>query len=300
MAAKRIQLSKTGPEFSRVAAGVWKWDNLNTQQIDTLVKAGIESGITTFDHADIYGSYTCEEAFGKVLRQDSSLRDKIELVSKCGIKLLSPNRPDHKVHSYDTSKSHIVSSVENSLKMLETEYLDLLLIHRPDPLMHPDEIAEAFYQLQKSGKVLHFGVSNFTPSQFEMLNSRFTLVTNQVEISALHRDTIFDGTLDQCIQHSIVPMAWSPLGSGQIFTETDDPTVRRLRDKVIEIATNHNNAGIDQILLAWLMKHPSQILPILGTSKPERIKAAADAIDIDLSRDEWFEILVAAQGHPIP
>ena len=301
---QRIKLSANGPELSRIVFGVMKWGawghQLNTQQILNLLQESIEYGVTTFDHADIYGDYTTEEAFGKAIKLDPALREQMELISKCGIKMKVPNRPEHRLKSYDISKEHIIQSVERSLKNLHTDYLDLLLIHRPSPLMHPDETAETFSALEQAGKVRFFGVSNFTPSQFEMLNSRFPLVTNQVEASLLQTSSLIDGTLDQCIQLDIKPMAWSPLGGGRIFTDKENEQVQRVNAAIDNIIKHHpDDIRPDQLLLAWLMKHPSKILPVVGTARIERLKAAADAVDIELGQEDWFELWEAAIGHEL-
>ncbi|ASZ11988.1 aldo/keto reductase [Chitinophaga pendula] len=289
--------------FSRIAAGVWKWGEwghrLSTAQIQELIEVSIGVGITSFDHADIYGHYTDEAAFGVVLARQPSLRQQMQLVTKCGIQLVTPNRPSHKVHSYNTSREHIVQSAETSLRNLHTDVLDLLLIHRPDPLMDPDEIAEAFDALRQQGKVKHFGVSNFTPSQFTLLQSRTPLVTNQVEASLLRREPFLDGTFDQCITHRIQPMVWSPLGSGRIFTAPDDPQVLRIHAAAQPLCEQYQ-VSLDQLLLAWLLKHPSRLIPVLGTAQPARIQAAAAALSITLTREEWFTLWVAAAGEDIP
>lgn len=211
MAVSQTNLAKGGPRCSRLVAGLWRlasWGLRDAELLD-LIHACLDLGITTFDHADIYGGYTNEELFGRALALEPALRERMQLVTKCGIKLVSAHRPAHTFHCYDTSQAHIVASVENSLRLLGTDCLDLLLIHRPDPLLDADEMAEAFAALRQAGKVLHFGVSNFTPWQFDLLASRldFPLVTNQVEVSVLHLETLHDGTLDQCQRLGIAPMA---------------------------------------------------------------------------------------------
>ena len=184
--------------------------------------------MTTFDHADIYGGYTVEQLFGEALALAPALRAKLQLVTKCGICLTTPNRPAHRVKHYDTSFEHIVSSVENSLQMLHSERIELLLIHRPDALMDADVVAAAFTHLQLQGKVQHFGVSNFSPAQFDLLASRFPLVTNQIELHPLHLAPLHDGSLDQCQQRRLQPMIWSPLAGGRLITG-DDVVAERVR-----------------------------------------------------------------------
>jgi len=302
--AERIQLAAGGPTFSRIVFGVMKWGqwgwNYNTKEMLHLIEQSIEQGITTFDHADIYGDYTTEQDFGNALVQKPYLRQKMELVTKCSIKMKTPNRPQHRIKSYDTSREHILKSVENSLQQLQTDYIDLLLIHRPSPLMDPDEIAEAFTQLKDDGKVLYFGVSNFTTSQFDLLNSRFPLVTNQVEASILHLPPFLDGTFDQCLKHRIAPMAWSPLGGGSIFQENPDERSKRIRSVALKLGEKYDGKSMDQVLLAWLMQHPSRILPVIGTGRIERLKAAEEATQFKMTTEEWFMLWEASQGQEVP
>jgi predicted oxidoreductase len=299
----RIKLHPNGPTCSRIVSGVMKWGRwghqLSTPQIRERIDACLELGITTFDHADIYGDYTTEANFGQALKEAPSLREHLELVTKCGIKLVTPQRPEHQIKSYDTSAAYIRQAVEKSLRNLHTEYLDLLLIHRPSPLMDADEIAEVFTELRKSGKVLHFGVSNFTPTQFNLLHSRFPLVTNQVRISATHLDPFLDGTLDQAQQTRCAPMAWSPLGGAKVFQESTDPTIIRVQHKMNELAQRWD-VQPEQVLIAWLLKHPANILPVLGTARRDRLTAAIEALQIRMSREEWFELWSASTGKEVP
>jgi predicted oxidoreductase len=290
-------------KLSPVIAGCMKWGcwgaGFSTQQYVQLMEDCIATGITTFDHADIYGDYTVEEEFGKALKQKPSLRNQMQFISKCGIRRFTPNRPGHKINSYDTSKKHIIQSAEQSLKNLHTDFLDVLLIHRPDPLMHPDDIAEAFAKLKKQGKVLHFGVSNFTPSQTAMMLSRFRVEYNQIEASVAKLDPFHDGQLDQCIQHSITPMAWSPVGGGRLFINPDEERNKRILT-VAQMLADKYNAAVDQILLAFLFKHPSGIIPVMGTTKIERLKSAYDAAKLKIEREEWFMLWRASTGHEVP
>lgn len=299
MSVSRTKVSKEGPELSRLIMGTWRLLDappMNAQQTLTFIEQCLEQGITTFDEADIYGDYGSEERFGQALSLKPSLREEIEIVTKCGIKLLSDKRPEHKIKHYDTSKQHIMDSVENSLRIMGAEHIDLLLLHRPDPLMNPNEIAEAFHLLNEHGKVFHFGVSNFTVSQFEMLQSYcpMPLVTNQVEISLLQREALLDGTVDYLMQHQKSPMAWSPFGGGAIFQKNDQNTA--LHELLDVLSKKYDGAGYDQIALAWLYQHPAHIMPILGTRNEERIRAAAEAEHIRLSREEWFALWSAAGG----
>jgi len=230
MSVSKLELCKGSLEVSRLTFGLMRLSEwgLSRTELSRLINDLVEMGITTFDHADIYGDYTSEEIFGEALKQCSSIRNRIQLISKCGIKLVSVNRPSHTIKHYDTSRNHILRSVENSLRKLRTDRIDLLLIHRPDPLMNPGEIAEVFEELNRSGKVRFFGVSNFFPDQFEFLNSsmKHALITNQVEFSVMKLNPLQDGTFDICQKNGISPMAWSPLCGGRLFYENSEQAVR--------------------------------------------------------------------------
>lgn len=300
---KRVKLTSDGFSFSTIAHGFWRlprWE-MNTGQLEKFVNELLELGITTFDHADIYGSYTCEKTFGKVLKNNPSLRGKIEIVTKCGIRLVSPQRPENNFHYYDTSAGHIIKSVENSLLALNTDFIDVLLIHRPDPMMNADEVAQAFVRLRGEGKVRHFGVSNFLRSQYELLASRlpFPLVTNQIEFSVLNMFHLDNGDIDFLQKERIVPMAWSPFGGGRIFTEKSEQA-ERLRQTMSAIAEELNINGIDKIALAWVLNHPVNFVPVLGSGKIERVRSAVEAQEIKLTREQWFKIWTASKGYEVP
>jgi len=290
-------------ELSSVIAGCMKWGQwgvkYSTQEYLQLIEECIANKITTFDHADIYGDYTVEEEFGNALNLKSSLRQQMQLITKCGIRRFTSNRPEHQIHSYDTSKQHIISSAERSLKNLNTDFIDLLLIHRPDPLMDPHEIAESFDQLKKEGKVLHFGVSNFTPSQMEMMVKVWKVEFNQLEVSVIQLDPFHDGTLDKCIEHNIRPMSWGPLGSGKLHGDEIDDRSKRILS-VAEVLAEKYKATVDQILLAFVFKHPSKIIPVIGSTKIERLTSAYKAAKINIEREEWFMLWRASKGHEIP
>ncbi len=266
-----------------------------------MIHACLALGITTFDHADIYGDYGCEELFGQALAASSVAREDIQLITKCGIKLVSENRPDHTINHYDTTTSHILASVDNSLKNLQTDYIDLLLIHRPDPLMRASEVAEAFSRLRGSGKVRHFGVSNFLPGQFELLASvvNVPLVTNQIEYSVMNMTAQADGTLDMCQRLGISPMVWSPLAGGRLFNEETNQAVR-LRQKLTEIAGEMAAKSIDQVALAWILHHPADFVIVVGTGNLNRIKTAVEAEQLTLTRQQWFALWKASTGHDVP
>jgi predicted oxidoreductase len=303
MISSRIKISPEGPEFSRMAHGLWRlkdWDK-SPAEIQKMIHSCLQLGIMTFDHADIYGDYNCESLFGAALAESSVRREDIELVTKCGIKLVSKNRPQTSIKHYDTSASHIVNSVENSLKNLRTDYIDLLLIHRPDPLMNAEEVAKAFSRLKESGKVLYFGVSNFLPSQFELLSSQTNvpLVTNQIEFSVINMEAQDNGILDMCQRLRISPIAWSPLGGGTLFNEQTERIVR-LRQVLKDIAVEHGADSIDQIALAWILNHPANFVVVLGTGNIDRVRKAVEAEQIKLSREQWFTIWTASMGREVP
>ncbi len=290
-------------ELSQVIAGCMKWGQWGIKYSATqylqLIEDCIMNSITSFDHADIYGDYTVEEEFGNALKQKPHLRQQIQLITKCGIRRFTSNRPEHKIHSYDTSRKHIIASTERSLQNLNTDFVDLLLIHRPDPLMNPHEIAEAFAELKQSGKALHFGVSNFTPSQMDMMAKVWKVEFNQLEVSVLHLDPFHDGTLDKCIEHDIRPMSWGPLGSGKLHADELDEKSKRIL-AVASILAEKYNASIDQILLAFVCKHPSKIIPVIGSTKIERLTSSYDATKINIEREEWFMLWRASKGYEIP
>jgi predicted oxidoreductase len=281
-----------GPALSPIIAGAWRWNTVSENEVSKLISTSLEVGITTFDHADIYGDYANEKLFGNALKKVSTSRQDIQLISKCGIKLMSKSQPNTFIKHYDTSKAHILNSVDNSLKNLNTDYLDVLLIHRPDPLLDPEEVSEAFGLLKQNGKVLHFGVSNFSSQQFEMLQAYlpFPLITNQIELSLTTHQPFFDGTVDTLQKHKVSPMAWSPLGGGKLIKLKELFVAKKEKYKCTE----------SQLALAWLLKHPSHVLPVIGTTKPERIEESAKAVDIKLDRQDWFEMLKAVIGQDVP
>lgn len=296
---QRITLAPQGPEFSRFVMGYWRlmdW-NMSPLQLASFIEKHIDLGVTTVDHADIYGGYQCEAAFGEALKLVPALRDRMEIVTKCGIATTA--KPEHALGHYITDSAHIIKSAEQSLVNLATDRIDLLLIHRPDPLMDADEVAEAFLNLHQSGKVRHFGVSNFTPAQFALLQSRlpFTLATNQVEISPVHQPLLLDGTLDQLQQLRIRPMAWSCLGGGRLF---NDDEFQPLRNELDTIARELNAESIEQVVYAWILRLPSKPLPIIGSGKIERVRSALAAEELQMTRQQWFRIRKAALGYDVP
>lgn len=295
----RIQTRAGGPELSRVVAGMWRMADwgMSVEQRVTFIEQCVAMGVTSFDHADIYGGYSVEGLFGEALRARPALRERIELVSKCGIKLVSPKRAQHAIGHYDTTAAHIIASAEESLRQLHTDRLDLLLIHRPDPLMDFDEIAESFSRLRKAGKVLHFGVSNFSRHQFEVLDKRIELATNQVEFSPLHTAPMFDQTFDGMQDLRVAPMAWSPLAGGRLFTSTG-PNAENLR-LVIKDVADRMKVPFASVVFAWIMQLPSRPIPLTGSARVEAVAVAVAGAGITLARADWFRILRAARGHEV-
>ncbi len=295
----RVATSSSGPVLSRIVAGMWRMTEwgMSAEQRVAFIERCIALGVTSFDHADIYGGYGVESLFGEALRLQPSLRDRIELISKCGIKLVSPQRPQHTIQHYDTSAEHIVDSVDESLRQLGTDRLDLLLIHRPDPLMDFDEVARTFEQLRLAGKVLHFGVSNFSRHQFEMLDQRIKLATNQVEFSPLHTAPMFDQTFDGLHDLGVSPMIWSPLAGGRLFNGGEE-YADNLR-LVIKGIADEIGQPFASVVFAWIMQLPSRPLPLTGTGRVEAIAVAVAGTQFTLSRPDWFSILRAARGHEV-
>jgi predicted oxidoreductase len=301
LAVSRVTIKSTGLELSRIVAGCWRlvdWKK-NRSEIDAWIRGCLDLGVDSFDHADIYGGYACEAAFGEAL--EPSLRRKLKLVTKCGICLVSPARPGNRIHHYDSSRGHILGAVEGSLRALRTDYVDLLLIHRPDPLLDADEVGVAFESLYRTGKVLNFGVSNFMPWQFELLAGRLgvPLVTNQIELHVGNLESLHDGTVDQCQRLRIPPMAWSPLGGGALF-RSEEPRWQRIRNALSRVGSRHDGASLEEVAIAWLLRHPAGIIPVLGTGQLDRLRAIADAERMDLDRQDWFEIWEASAGHGVP
>ena len=298
-ACPRVTTRSGGPALSRIVAGMWRMTEwgMSVEQRVAFIEQCLEMGVTSFDHADIYGGYGVESLFGDALRLQPSLRDRIELVSKCGIKLVSPQRPQHTIQHYDTSAAHIVASVETSLRQLGTDRLDLLLIHRPDPLMDFDEVAHTFDALRQAGKVLHFGVSNFSRHQFEALDRRIDLATNQVEFSPLHTAPMFDETFDGLHDNGVSPMIWSPLAGGRLFNggEAHADNLRL----VIKGIADELGQPFASVVFAWIMQLPCRPIPLTGSGRIEAIAVAVAGTGFTLSRPDWFKILRAARGHEV-
>ncbi len=272
--------------------GVWD-KKLNTQEMIHLINICIENKVTTFDHADIYGGYTTEAEFGKAFGESKISREKLQLISKCGIQLTEGRT--NKIKHYDYSKEYIIWSVENSLKNLQTDYLDVLLLHRPSPLMIADEIAEAIEKLKLDGKIIDFGLSNFTTSQTELIKSKVAISYNQIQFSATHYEAMLDGSLDFMQVHNIRPMSWNPLG--RIFREDSEQT-RRLK-KLLANMVEKYHVGSDTILLSWILQHPSKVIPVAGTVNVARIQQLMKADELQLDLEDWFAIWSESIGRKV-
>jgi predicted oxidoreductase len=261
------------------------------------IEQAMELGISSFDHADIYGDYRAEALFGEALKAAPGLRRRMQLVSKCGIRLRSADRP-YRLNHYDTSAAYVRAQVERSLVNLHTDQLDLVLIHRPDYLMDAAALAETFRTLTAEGKVLHWGVSNQSASQFALLHQHHPLQTNQLELSPLALQALDDGTLDQAQQLGLRPMIWSPLGGGRLFNG-DDPQAMRLRQAMQPIAERHG-ISLATLAYAWILRHPCRPHPITGSGRIDGLREAVAALDITLDGEDWYAIWTASQGHPVP
>ena len=292
-------LTADGPRLSPIVAGAWRMADWQWSAQERLrwIEQCLELGVSSFDHADIYGNYQVEALFGQALALAPGLRERIQLVGKCGIKLISDTRPAHRIKHYDTSAAHIVASAEASLRALRAERLDLLLIHRPDALMDADEVAGAFEALRAAGKVAHFGVSNFTPAQFELLASRTTLVTNQIELHPLHREPLTDGTLDQLQRLRVRPMIWSPLAGGRLLGGGGEAE-RRVQAALARVGERHGTSAAT-IAFAWLLRLPSRPVPVAGSRRIDALREAVQALQIRLEAQDWTDIWQAASGHEV-
>lgn len=292
-------MSQLRPELSPIVAGLWRiaeW-NLDVAARVRWIEQALELGITTFDHADIYGDYRAEALFGEALKQSPGLRSRMQLVSKCGIRLRSTDRP-YRVNHYDTSAAYVRAQVEQSLTNLHTEQLELVLIHRPDYLMDAAALADTFASLTREGKVAQWGVSNHTTGQVDLLHQHHPLLTNQIELSPLAMHALDDGTLDQAQRLGMRPMIWSPLGGGRLFSGQDAQAVR-VRDEMAGIAARQG-ASLATLAYAWILRHPSRPHPITGTGRIEGLREAVAALDITLEAEDWYAIWTASKGHPVP
>ena len=286
------------PSFSQLIAGTMTWGtwgkNLNTAEMAALMHTCVDAGISSFDHADIYGDYSTEAAFGEAFRVSKLPRNNIQLISKCGIQMKSAQR-NTSVKHYNYDKAYIIASAEQSLKNLQTDYLDLLLLHRPSPLMDVNEIGEAINTLQQSGKILGFGVSNFTTVQTALIQTIGAVHANQVQFSLTHTQPINDGSFNYMQANNIIPMCWSPLGS--IFKKHAE--VNQTLNTTLSAMCEKYNCTTDVLLLAWILQHPANILPVFGSASVSRINNMMQATNISLELQDWFLLLQSAEGKEV-
>ena len=286
-------------KLSPIIAGTMNWGvwdkNLSTSEMESTINICLENKITTFDHADIYGAYTTEASFGKAFASSKIARESLQFISKCGIQYVCENR-NNTIKHYDYSKDYIIWSVENSLKNLQTDYLDVLLLHRPSPLMQADEIAEAVTKLKSEGKIIAFGVSNFTASQTELIRQKTEISYNQIQFSATHFEPMLDGSLDYMQINNIQPMSWNPLGT--VFREDNEQT-RRLKKLLASLVSKYH-FGADTLLLAWILQHPAKVIPVAGTVNVARIQQLIKATQLELEKEDWFAIWTESMGNKVP
>lgn len=295
-----------GRDLSRIACGVWRWGDAPDTSVGAnlaRIDACLAQGITTFDHADIYGDYRCETLFGDALRARPSLRDQIEIVTKTDIMLLSAQWPSTRVKHYDTSPAHVRASVERSLQRIGVEVIDLLLIHRPDPLVDATALGDCLDRLIDEGKLRGVGVSNFMPWDVDLLQSRMRhrLQTNQIELSLLHTEPLTNGQMAHAQQHRQPVMAWSPLGGGRLHSQAATPgtAAARLSTRLSALAEQHGT-DTTAVAVAWLLHHPAGVQPVLGSHQVSRITGFADALKVPMDRQTWFELYELALGHEVP
>jgi predicted oxidoreductase len=274
--------------------GIWD-KNLTTKEMESMIQICVENKITSFDHADSYGSYTTEAEFGNAFSISKIAREKIQFISKCGIQLVAENKKTT-IRHYDYSKSHIIKSVEQSLKNLQTDYLDVLLLHRPSPLMEPDEIAEAIEKLTAEGKIIDFGLSNFSTSQTQLITQKTKVSYNQVQFSATNFEPMIDGSFDYMRMNNIRPISGNPLG--YVFRK-DVPQTHRLKKLLADLVSKYH-LGADTILLAWVLKHPAKVIPTAGTVNIARIQSLMKAVELELDIEDWFAIWSESMGKDVP
>jgi predicted oxidoreductase len=313
----KVQLLGTSDlEVSRLAYGCMRlsgsWDRAKVDEVTIqrgieIIESAVEAGYTFFDHADIYGDTTCERIFGRALEKHPAWRERLVVATKCGIRF--EDEPAlGQPHRYDFSYQHIIASAEDSLKRLGVGRIDLLMLHRPDFLADPAEIARAFTELRSAGKVREFGVSNFRPTLLSAVQRAlpFALQVNQVEVHLLRLDCFTDGTLDQCQERQMTPMAWSPLAQGRVAARQVPEAGAKNREHLLSIlaaldeAAAHFECDRTAVALAWLLRHPSGIVPVVGSVQPANIRLAVKATELQMDRDHWYRILRAARGEKLP
>jgi predicted oxidoreductase len=295
---ERISLN-SDVSLSRLIYGMWRIGddaNTSTSHVQAKIESCLSQGITTMDQADIYGGYEAEEILGNALK-GTNLRDKIEIVTKCDIVAPAGRYSDAKVKYYDTSRAHVMASVEHSLRLTGTDYVDLLLIHRPDPMMDAEETGAALDEIVASGKAKSVGVSNFKLHDWTLLQSAMSspLVTNQIELSLLAHEGFTNGDVAYLQERKVAPMAWSPLGGGSIFSQENKVLLNALK-AIGEVS------GVDEtaVAVAWLLAHPAKIMPVMGTNSLARIGKISDALKVKMDRETWFELYSIALGSEVP
>ena len=292
------------PPMSRLIYGVWRLADDHDRSpghVVEKVEACLDQGITTFDHADIYGDYECEALFGRALHGHGALKRKMQIITKCDIMLVSPDKfPRRRVKHYDTSAAHIRDSVDNSLHRLGVEAIDMLLVHRPDPFMDHHETGAVLDALIGEGKVRGVGVSNFMPWDIDLLQSAMQnrLLTNQIEISLLNRSSFTNGQIARAQMDAMPPMAWSPLGGGELFMPGSE-VGKRVMPRLTQLAAASGVAA-EAVALAWLLAHPARIMPVVGTNSLGRIGNISDALNVTMDRQTWFELWALAEGAELP
>lgn len=294
-----------GLDFSQIAYGTWRILDVepkaSVEALRSSLELCLELGLTTLDTAEIYGGYQVEAFLGKTLASSASFRDQFEIVTKCGIDVPSDEKSGVQTNHYRATAENLQRCAEKSLRLLGVDCIDLFLVHRPDWLTPADETAAGLEKLIQAGKIRQAGVSNYTVSQFDLLNSRMDhpLATNQVEVSLLCMDAIYDGTLNQCEQHRIAPMAWSPLAGGGVFSK-DNEAATRVRECMDGMRERYDGAAYDALAFAWVMALPSRPVPVIGTNDPDRIRSTVQAVDLSLAREDWYALWEAAKGCSVP
>lgn len=293
---EKIYLSDSGPKVSPAVYGFYRWNGsyVNEDVMERIVRLCLDLGINTFDHGDTYGDYMCEEIFGNVLKNGGIKRESVVLFTKCGINIPNRSRPDYRVKHYDTSKEHILNSLDNSLRKLRTDYIDVFLLNQLDPLSNLEETAAALQKLKESGKIKNVGVVNFSVFQHQLLSSylRIPIVTNHIELNLLNTSAFDNGQVDYIKQKYMRPLATSPLAEGKIANSSEKIPLR-IRGKLEELAGKYNS-HFESVAIAWLVKLGA--LPLIGTIDEQRIRNIAEAFRVNLDRQDWYELYSVSRG----
>jgi predicted oxidoreductase len=293
---EKIYLSDSGPKVSPAVYGFYRWQGsyVNEDKMSKIVNLCLELGINTFDHGDTYGDYMCEEVFGNVLKSNSIKRESVVLFTKCGINIPHSSRPEYRVKHYDTSREHILNSLDNSLRKLRTDYIDVFLLNQLDPLSNLEETALTLEKLKDSGKIKNVGVVNYSVFQHQLLSSylRIPIVTNHIELNLLNTSAFDNGQVDYTKQKYMRPLATSPLAQGKI-ANSNEKIPLRIRGKLEEFAGKYNS-HFESVAIAWLVKLGA--LPLIGTIDEQRIKNIAEAFKINLDRQDWYELYAVSRG----